>query len=116
NSGHGTHCAGSVGGNGARSGGMYEGAAPGAHLIGYGSGGALFILDAIGGYDYALTHQYEYSIRVISNSWGTSGTFDPNNPVYVASKKAYDSGIVSLFAAGNDSTSSHTHNTYAFST
>ncbi|MCJ8165312.1 S8 family peptidase [Pontibacter sp. E15-1] len=113
NSGHGTHCAGSVGGNGARSSGLYEGAAPGAQLIGYGSGGALFILDAIGGYDYALTHQYEYGIRVISNSWGTSGTFEPANPVNIASKKAYDRGIVSLFAAGNDGPSSDTHNPYA---
>ncbi|WP_461491148.1 S8/S53 family peptidase [Pontibacter sp. HJ8] len=113
NSGHGTHCAGSVGGNGAKSGGKYEGAAPGASLIGYGSGGALFILDAIGGFDYALTHQYEYGIRVISNSWGTSGKFDPNNPVNVASKKAYDRGIVSLFAAGNEGPGSDTHNPYA---
>ncbi|MBJ6116952.1 S8 family serine peptidase [Pontibacter sp. BT310] len=113
NSGHGTHCAGSVGGTGAKSGGLYEGAAPGAHLIGYGSGAALFVLDAIGGFDYALTHQYQYGIRVISNSWGTSGDFDPNNPVNVASKMAYDRGIVSLFAAGNEGPSSDTHNPYA---
>jgi serine protease AprX len=113
NSGHGTHCAGTVGGNGARSNGLYAGAAPGATLIGYGSGGALFVLDALGGYDYALTHQFTYGIRVISNSWGTSGDFDPANPVNVASKKAYDLGIVSVFAAGNDGPSSDTHNPYA---
>ncbi|MHA6249034.1 S8 family serine peptidase [Pontibacter sp. CAU 1760] len=113
NSGHGTHCAGSVGGNGARSSGLYEGAAPGAQLIGYGSGGALFILDAIGGYDYALTHQFQYGIRVISNSWGTSGKFNPTNPVNIASKKAFDRGIVSVFAAGNDGPGSDTHNPYA---
>ncbi|NDK54607.1 S8/S53 family peptidase [Pontibacter fetidus] len=113
NSGHGTHCAGSVGGTGAKSNGLYEGVAPGATLVGYGSGAALLVLDAIGGFDYALTHQYQYGIRVISNSWGTSGDFDPNNPVNVASKKAYDRGIVSLFAAGNDGPSSDTHNPYA---
>ncbi|MCC9166232.1 S8/S53 family peptidase [Pontibacter harenae] len=113
NSGHGTHCAGTVGGNGAKSSGMYEGVAPGADLIGYGSGAALFILDAIGGYDYALTHQYEYGIRVISNSWGTSGDFDPFNPVNIASKLAYDRGIISVFAAGNDGPTSDTHNPYA---
>ncbi len=113
NSGHGTHCAGSVGGNGARSNGLYAGVAPGATLVGYGSGGALFILDALGGYDYALTHQFQYGIRVISNSWGTSGDFDPFDPVNVASKKAYDLGIVSVFAAGNDGPSSDTHNPYA---
>lgn len=113
NSGHGTHCAGTVGGNGAKSGGRYEGAAPGAKLVGYGSGGALFILDAIGGYDYALTHQFEYGIRIISNSWGSSGPFNPNNPVNIASKKAYDRGIVSVFAAGNSGPGADTHNPYA---
>ncbi|MFC6998890.1 S8 family serine peptidase [Rufibacter roseus] len=113
NSGHGTHCAGTVGGNGAMSNGLYAGVAPGASLIGYGSGGALFILDALGGYDYALTHQFQYGIRVISNSWGTSGDFDPANPVNIASKKAYDLGIISVFAAGNDGPSSDTHNPYA---
>ncbi|NEM98042.1 S8/S53 family peptidase [Pontibacter burrus] len=113
NSGHGTHCAGSVGGTGAKSGGKYEGAAPGAHLIGYGSGAALFVLDALGGFDYALTNQYQYGIRVISNSWGTNGDFDPNHPVNVASKLAYDRGMISLFAAGNEGPSSDTHNPYA---
>ncbi|WP_142296501.1 S8 family serine peptidase [Lottiidibacillus patelloidae] len=102
NSGHGTHVAGTVAGDGTRSAGKYAGAAPGANLIGYGSGGALFILDGVGGFDYALTHQYEYGIRVITNSWGGSGDFDPNHPVNIASKKAYERGIVVTFAAGND--------------
>ncbi|MFC7670201.1 S8 family serine peptidase [Hymenobacter humi] len=88
NSGHGTHCAGTVGGTGARSGGKYEGVAPGASLLGYGSGGALLVLDAIGGFDYALTHQFQYNIRVISNSFGSSGDFDPNDPLNVATKSA----------------------------
>ncbi len=113
NSGHGTHCAGSVGGNGAMSGGMYEGVAPGANLLGYGSGAALFVLDGIGGFDYALTHQAQYGIRVISNSWGSSGDFDPSHPINLASKKAYDRGMVVLFAAGNEGPGSDTHNPYA---
>ncbi|MCA1319184.1 S8 family serine peptidase [Bacillus tianshenii] len=113
NSGHGTHVAGTVGGTGAMSGGKYEGAAPGASLIGYGSGGALFVLDGIGGFDYAITHQQEYDIRVITNSWGSSGDFDPNHPINIASKKAYDRGIVVLFAAGNEGPSENTHNPYA---
>nr|BAF43313.1 SJ protease [Bacillus sp. KSM-LD1] len=113
NSGHGTHVAGTVGGTGAMSGGLHEGAAPGASLIGYGSGAALFILDGIGGFDYAITHQAEYDIRVITNSWGSSGEFNPNHPINVASKKAYDRGIVVLFAAGNEGPSENTHNPYA---
>lgn len=113
NSGHGTHVAGSVGGTGAMSNGFHEGVAPGADLIGYGSGGALFIFDGIGGFDYAITHQIEYNIRVITNSWGSSGKFDPYNPINIASKKAYDRGITVLFAAGNEGPGENTHNPYA---
>ncbi|MBH0229205.1 S8 family serine peptidase [Halobacillus yeomjeoni] len=113
NSGHGTHVAGTVGGTGVMSSGKYEGAAPGADLIGYGSGGALFVLDGIGGFDYAITHQSQYNIRVITNSWGSSGDFDPNHPINVASKKAYDRGITVLFAAGNEGPGENTHNPYA---
>lgn len=113
NSGHGTHVAGTVGGTGAMSGGKYEGAAPGADLIGYGSGAALFVLDGIGGFDYAITHQQQYNIRVITNSWGSSGDFDPNDPINIASKKAFDRGITVLFAAGNEGPSENTHNPYA---
>jgi serine protease AprX len=39
-SGHGTHCAGIVGGTGERSNGLYRGVAPGADIVGYGSGAA----------------------------------------------------------------------------
>lgn len=104
-SGHGTHVAGTVGGTGAKSGGKHEGVAPGAGLIGYGSGAGVAILDTIGGFDYALTNQMKYNIRVITNSWGATsdaGTdFDPNHPVNVATKKLYNRGIVTVFSAGN---------------
>ena len=113
NSGHGTHCAGSVGGLGTMSKGKYAGVATGADLIGYGSGGALFILDAIGGYDWTMLNQARYGIRVISNSWGSSGAFDPNNPVNVASLAAYKKNIISVFAAGNSGPGADTHNPYA---
>lgn len=113
NSGHGTHVAGSVGGTGAMSAGKHEGVAPGADLIGYGSGGALLVLDGIGGFDYAITHQAEYNIRVITNSWGSSGDFDPYDPINLASKAAYDRGITVLFAAGNEGPGENTHNPYA---
>ena len=113
NSGHGSHCAGIVGGNGSRSSGKYEGVAPGANLLGYGSGGALLVLDAIGGFDYALTHQFQYNIRVISNSYGSSGAFDPNSPINVASKRCYDRNMVVVFAAGNSGPGADTHNPYA---
>ncbi|GAA0318410.1 hypothetical protein GCM10008967_06200 [Bacillus carboniphilus] len=113
NSGHGTHVAGTVGGTGAMSAGKHEGVAPGADLIGYGSGGALLVLDSLGGFDYAITHQEEYNIRIITNSWGSSGDFDPYDPVNIASKAAFDRGIVVLFAAGNEGPGENTHNPYA---
>lgn len=104
-SGHGTHVAGIVGGTGEKSGGKYEGVAPGADLIGYGSGAAIFILDTLGGFDYALSNYHRLGIRVINNSWGNTGDvgtpFDPDDPVNVASKRATDLGIVVVFSTGN---------------
>ncbi len=103
--GHGTHVAGTVGGNGAKSGGLHAGVAPGADIIGYGSGAGLFILDTLGGFDYALTHQYDYNIRVISNSFGNTGDvgteFNPDDPTNVATKALADRGIITVFSAGN---------------
>jgi|TARA_R110001599_G_scaffold73519_2_gene203195 subtilisin family serine protease len=103
--GHGSHVAGIIGGNGAMSIGKYQGVAPGAKIIGYGSGAGLFILDTIGGFDYALTHQYDYNIRVISNSFGSTsdtGTdFNPDHPTNVATKTLSDNGVIVVFSAGN---------------
>ncbi len=114
-SGHGTHCAGTIGGTGARSNGLYRGVAPGADLVGYGSGAVLLILDAVGGLDYAATNQFSFdnAIRVTSNSWGSSGKFEPMNPVNIATYELYKRGIVSVFAAGNDGAGEDTHNPYA---
>ncbi|MFC5576444.1 S8 family serine peptidase [Lysobacter niabensis] len=104
--GHGTHCAGIIGGSGAASpNGDFEGVAPGAGIVGYGSGAALFVLDTIGGFDYALTHQSQHNIRVISNSFGNTsdiGTaFDPDDPTNIATKRLADRGVVVVFSAGN---------------
>jgi serine protease AprX len=114
-SGHGTHCAGTVGGSGARSGGLYRGVAPGASLVGYGSGAVISILDAVGGFDYAIANKNSFGapIRVISNSWGSSGPFDPTDPVNIASYEAYKQGIVSVFAAGNEGPAANTINPYS---
>jgi serine protease AprX len=114
-SGHGTHVAGTIGGTGERSNGMYRGVAPGADLVGYGSGAVLLILDAVGGLDYAANNQFRFDhpIRVTSNSWGSSGKFDPLNPVNIATYELYKRGIVSVFAAGNDGAGEDTHNPYA---
>jgi serine protease AprX len=112
-SGHGTHASGSIAGLGTESGGKYAGVAPGADLIGVSTGEAIAILWALEGFDYVLTHQYLYNIRVVSNSWGTSGPFDPEDPVSVASKVLHDRGITVVFAAGNAGSGNNTMNPYA---
>ncbi|HEX8354384.1 MAG TPA: S8 family serine peptidase [Pyrinomonadaceae bacterium] len=113
NVGHGTHCAGIIGATGQQSGGVYQGVAPGAKLIGTGSGAVLFVLNALGGFEWSLENQHVYGIRVISNSWGSDGPFEPDSPINLASKAAYDSNIVVLFAAGNSGPGRDTHNPYA---
>lgn len=114
-SGHGTHCAGTVGGSGARSNGFHRGVATDAAIVGYGSGAVISILDAVGGFDYALANKNSFGapIKVISNSWGTTGAFDPTDPVNIASYEAYKQGIVTVFAAGNDGPSANTINPYS---
>ena len=103
--GHGTHVAGIVGATGARSNGKYEGVAPGAKLVGYGSGAGLAILDVIGGFDYAIANRERYGIDVITNSWGDTDdsctAVDPNHPVTRATYDTYEAGIVVVFSAGN---------------
>lgn len=116
-SGHGTHVAGTIGGTGAKSNGRYTGIAPGAKLVGIGAGDAISILYALEGFDFALnpTNRETYNIRVISNSWGSSGTFAPYNPISLASKRAYDLGVVVNFAAGNEGPGANTLNPYSAS-
>lgn len=105
-SGHGTHGAAVAAGTGEMSGGLYGGVAEGAHLVGVNSGNELGLplVAILGAYDYLLTNQAAYNIRVINNSWGS--TLDPSgidtaNPINIATRKAHDRNIVVVFAAGN---------------
>jgi len=114
-SGHGTHGAAVAAGTGEQSGGFYGGVARGAHLVGVNAGNdlGLPLVAIIGAFDYLLATQYQYNIRVINNSWGSSGDFNPDNPINIATKAAYDSNIISVFAAGNSGPGRDTHNPYA---
>ena len=126
-SGHGTHCAGIVAGLGNASKtnsandvgghGYFTGVAPGANLIGVGTGDAILVFYALEGFDWVMQHRAQYNIKVISNSWGTSADanapFDPNDPVNVASKAAHDAGVTVVFAAGNDGPGTDTLNPYS---
>lgn len=111
--GHGTHVAGTVGGTGQQSGGLYAGVAPGVKLIGTGSGAGLFILAALGGFEWSLANQFQHNIRIITNSWGSGGGFNPDNPINIATKKAADQNIVVVFSASNSGPGWDTHNSYS---
>jgi serine protease AprX len=111
-SGHGTHVAGIAGGTGTALAGKYRGVATGSKLVGVGAGEALFILTALEGFDWVLQNRLKYGIKVISNSWGTSGAFAPDDPINVASKIAHDAGLVVVFAAGNEGPGANTLSPY----
>ncbi|HEX8129671.1 MAG TPA: S8 family serine peptidase [Pyrinomonadaceae bacterium] len=112
--GHGTHCAGIAAGTGQQSGTLYQGVAPGAKLVGLGSGGVLFVLGQVAAFDYVLSNHFNLNIKVVSNSWGNSAVaLDPDHPVNVASKALHDEGIVVVFANGNDGTRPNSQNRWA---
>lgn len=111
--GHGTHCAGIIGGSGTRSGGTYAGVAPGAKIIGAGLGAGLFVINGLAAWEWAMANQYRYNIRVISNSYGGGGAFDPNDPIMLASKAMYDRNVTIVFAGANSGPAKGTWNTYA---
>ena len=112
--GHGTHCAGIAAGTGQQSGNRYAGVAPGAKLVGLGSGGVLFVLSQIASFDYILTHQFDLNIRVVNNSWGNSSvSLDPLHPINRASRRLYENNIVVVFANGNDGPDPNSQNRWA---
>ena len=102
--GHGTHVSGTIGGTGAASDGHFTGVAPGADIVSFKLGSASVLTWwAIQSYDWILTEGDALNVRVVSNSWGGGGgsDYNPEDPVNIATRAAYDEGIVTVFAAGN---------------
>jgi serine protease AprX len=113
--GHGTHVAGIAAGNGGTSFGAYRGVAPGANLIGLSAGETLEILYAsvLQAVDWMIDHRAQYNLKVVNNSWGGTGDFDPTDPVNEAMKAVHDAGITVVFAAGNDGPAQNTMNNHS---
>lgn len=114
-SGHGTHVAGTIGGNGyyvrdgdadARYGGdgLVIGVAPETRLVSVSNGDS----DSAGLSDFALQwaldHADELGIRVASNSWGCFGGCAWSSVSATAQilEELYDAGVLVTFAVGND--------------
>lgn len=115
-SGHGTHVAGIVAGNGyyARDGGddaaayggdgVPFGVAPQANLIMTKNGDTLWAGLSSFGLEWQLKNAAKYGIRVSSNSWGCIGgcAFNGSSATGQLFKDMYKAGIVTVFAVGND--------------
>jgi serine protease AprX len=110
--GHGTAVASVAAGSGAASAGAYKGVAPGASVLAL-SAGDLFIINVLEGFDYLLDNRDRFGVRIVNCSWGTSGFFDPADPVNAATRLLYDAGVTVIFAAGNHGPAPDTLNPYA---
>jgi hypothetical protein len=112
-SGHGTHVAGTVMGDGLASAGGRRGVAPGANLIALSTGEAVAIINALGALEWVYEHSRPgnnpYNIRCATNSWGTAGApYDPNDSISIITEKlTYDNNVVVTFAAGNAGSNDH---------
>ena len=105
-SGHGTHCAGTILGNGDASAGARRGVAPGARLVSI-STGEHWLQNVLGALQWVYEHSRPgnnpYNIRVCSNSWGAGpGEYDPADSItQVNNKLVFENNVQVVFAAGN---------------
>ncbi|MEK9651981.1 MAG: S8 family serine peptidase [Poseidonia sp.] len=105
-SGHGTHVGGTIAGNGDASGGRRAGVAKGGQLVALGTGDGASIFAAEQGLEWTYAHsvsgQNPYHIRVVSNSWGTDGDYDPNGVIAAMTDRlTYENDVAVIFAASN---------------
>lgn len=101
-SGHGTHVAGIVGGRGTKDPNL-KGVAPGATLYGFGIGELSNTFWANQAFDWIVKYGANQNppIRVVTNSWGTVGSYDPNSLTTRLVNEMVAKGMVVVFSAGN---------------
>lgn len=106
-SGHGTHCGGTIAGNGDASAGSRKGTAPGATLIGLGVGDLVFVNFGLDAFEWVYEHSRPddnpLNIRVTSNSYGgPPGEYNPQDALtQVVIALAIDNNVITFFACGN---------------
>jgi serine protease AprX len=103
--GHGTHVAGIVAGNGARSGGAYAGIAPDTEIVALRvlgdncSGNTSTVIEAL---EWVGTHHEEFKIKVVNLSLGHAVLESMfTDPLVLAVERLSRKGIVVVTAAGN---------------
>lgn len=99
NPGHGTHCAGVVGGSGENAIGI-SGMAPEVSIMGLRfitTEGQGTTADAVKAIRYAVAN----GAKIISNSWGGEKDEEDDTELKLAIQEAQDAGVLLIFAAGN---------------
>jgi serine protease AprX len=102
-SGHGTNVASIVAGQGL-SDPAQVGVAPGASLYGFGIGESSTTVWASQAFDWILANgaSMDPPIKVVTNSWHTTTSYDPDSVITRLVNQMVDHGIVVVFSAGND--------------
>lgn len=108
-SGHGSHVAGIVAGDGTASQGTFRGVAPGASLYGFGigDGDRVWTSEVAAAFQDILDSNAAGTntppIRIVTNSWGNGAgsVYNPNDVISLLVKQLVASGVTVLFAAGN---------------
>lgn len=101
-SGHGTHVTGILAGRGVLDPTM-RGVAPGVKVYGFGVGEASTTLWTNQALDWVAQNHDEVDppIRVVSNSWQTSSSYNPSSLTSRLIQRLVDGGVTVVFAAGN---------------
>ena len=111
--GHGTHCAGTIAGNGDASAGARRGVAPESKLIGLSIGDVgITLTNTLQGLEWVYENSRPpnpHNIRVVSNSWGGGAAeYDPEDATSkICQKLTYDNNVLVVFAMGNSGSDQH---------
>lgn len=104
-SGHGTHVAGIIGGNGTAASGFYQGVAPKVKLINLkisDENGLASESDAVAAMQWIYDHKAQYNIRVVNLSFQTTVEMSYHqSPVDAAAEILWFNGVVVVAASGN---------------